>query len=184
MSALEAAASAPRKFLGAVGRVDTALVDSVTLRKFQRVTSAKTNEMSTTPNNNTNSNSKNILNSDVEVKGAIKFSGELTFDGKLEGDISSEGTLNLGENAVVKGTIDVGSVVVRGKITGNIIAKDKIDLKAKTELFGDVRASKLVMEEGVTFVGKTEVNPNKVSATPVANRGEAPKVAPPKAPGL
>jgi cytoskeletal protein CcmA (bactofilin family) len=139
--------------------------------------------MSTIPSNNSSS-SKNILNSDVEVKGAIKFSGELTFDGKLEGDINSDGTLNLGENAVVKGTIDVGSVVVRGKISGNIIAKEKIDLKAKTELFGDVRAAKLVMEEGVTFVGKTEVNPNKVSPTPSSNRGEAPKVATPKAPGL
>ena len=139
--------------------------------------------MSTTPINN-NSGSKNILNSDVEVKGAIKFAGELTFDGKLEGDINSDGTLNLGENAVIKGTIDVGSVVVRGKITGNIIAKDKIDLKAKTELFGDVRAAKLVMEEGVTFVGKTEVNPNKVAPTPPPARGEAPKVSTPRAPGL
>jgi len=67
----------------------------------------------------------------------------------------------------VKGTIDVGSVVVRGKISGNVVAKDKIDIKAKTELFGDVRAAKLVIEEGVTFVGKTEVNPNKVSPSPV-----------------
>lgn len=138
--------------------------------------------MSTT--NNNNSSSKNILNSDVEVKGALKFSGELTFDGKLDGDISSDGTLTLGDNAVIKGTIDVGSVVVRGKITGNIVAKDKIDLKAKTELFGDIRAAKLAMEEGVTFVGKTEVNPNKVSPTPQPTRGEAPKVGSPKAPGL
>jgi cytoskeletal protein CcmA (bactofilin family) len=136
-----------------------------------------------TPTNNTNS--KNVLNTDVEVKGTLKFAGELTFDGKLEGDIHSEGTLTLGDNAVVKGTIDVGSVVVRGKITGNVIAKDKIDLKAKTELFGDVRAAKLVIEEGVTFVGKSEVNPNKVSATPAPARGaETPKVAPAKAPGL
>ncbi len=133
-----------------------------------------------------NNSSKNVLNSDVELKGSLKFAGELTFDGKLDGDINSEGVLNLGDNAVIKGTIDVGSVVVRGKITGNIIAKDKIDLKARTELFGDIRAAKLVIEEGVTFVGKSEVNPNKVSPTapPAATRGEAPKVAPPKAPGL
>src|SRR5512139_3112753 len=117
----------------------------------------------TTPTNN--AGARNILNSDVEVKGSLKFSGELTFDGKLEGDISSEGTLTLGDNAVVKGTIDVGSVVVRGKITGNVIAKEKIDIKAKTELFGDIKAAKLVIEEGVTFVGKSEVNPNKVSPT-------------------
>src|SRR6516162_230474 len=134
------------------------------------------NEMSTTTPSNNNSSSKNILNSDVEVKGALKFSGELTFDGKLEGDINSEGALNLGDNAVVKGTIDVGSVVVRGKITGNVIAKEKIDIKAKTELFGDVKAAKLVIEEGVTFVGKSEVNPNKLSATSAPPRGvEAPK---------
>lgn len=110
--------------------------------------------------------SKNILNSDVEVKGSLRFSGELTFDGKLEGDIASEGTLNLGDNAVVKGTVDVGSIVVRGKINGNITAKEKIDIKAKTELFGDIRAAKLVIEEGVTFVGKSEVNPNKAAPTP------------------
>jgi cytoskeletal protein CcmA (bactofilin family) len=127
--------------------------------------------MSTPPN----PNSKNVLNSDVEVKGTLKFAGEMTFDGKVDGDINSDGTLNLGDNAVVKGTIDVGSVVVRGKITGNVVAKDKIELKAKTELFGDVRAAKLVIEEGVTFVGKTEVNPNKVSPTaPPPSRGPEP----------
>jgi len=111
-------------------------------------------------------NSKNVLNSDVELKGTLRFSGELTFDGKLDGDINSEGSLNLGDNAVVKGNINVNTVVIRGKINGNITAREKIDIKSKTELFGDVRAPKLVIEEGVTFVGKSEVNPNKVSPTP------------------
>ena len=108
---------------------------------------------------------KNILNSEVEIKGNRKFAGELTFEGKLDGEINSEGTLHLGESAVVNGNINVGSVVVRGKITGNVVAKEKIDLKSKAELFGDIRSSKLVIEEGVTFVGKTEVNPNKVAPT-------------------
>jgi cytoskeletal protein CcmA (bactofilin family) len=123
-----------------------------------------------------NNGSKNVLNSDVELKGNLKFSGELTFDGKLEGDINSEGTLNLGDNAVVKGNINVNSVVVRGKINGNITAKDKIDIKTRTELFGDIRSPKLVIEEGVTFVGKTEVNPNKVApaAPPVQPRVNEP----------
>jgi len=127
--------------------------------------------------NTTGNSSKNVLASDVEIKGNIKFTGELAFDGKLDGEINSDGTLNLGENAVINGNIGVNSVVVRGKVTGNITAKDKIDIKAKTELFGDIRASKLVIEEGVTFVGKTEVNPNKSAPTPPAvSRGtEAPK---------
>jgi cytoskeletal protein CcmA (bactofilin family) len=122
--------------------------------------------------NATQSNSKNVLNSDVDIKGTLKFSGELTFDGKLDGDINSEGTLNLGDNAVIKGNINVNSVIVRGKVTGNVVAREKIDIKAKTELFGDIKAPRLAIEEGVTFVGKTDVNPNKVA--PSANGKEAP----------
>jgi cytoskeletal protein CcmA (bactofilin family) len=133
--------------------------------------------MSTVPTStSTSANTvKNVLGPDVELKGTLKFSGELTFDGKIEGDISSEGTLNLGDNAVIKGTVDVGSVIVRGKINGNIVAKEKIDIKAKTELFGDIRTAKLLIEEGVTFVGKSDVNPNKISPTP-SGRPEGPKI--------
>jgi cytoskeletal protein CcmA (bactofilin family) len=124
---------------------------------------------------NTPSTSKNTLASDVEIKGNLKFSGELAFDGKLEGEINTDGVLNLGDSAVVNGNINAQSVVVRGKITGNINAKEKIEIKTKAELFGDIRASKLVVEEGVTFVGKTEVNPNKVAPTAQAPRpGAAP----------
>src|SRR5256714_3066213 len=118
--------------------------------------------------NNTPNSAKNVLSSDVEIKGNLKFSGELTMEGKLEGEINSDGVLQLGETGAVNGNLNVNSVIVRGKINGNVVAKDKIEIKSKAEVFGDIRAAKLVIEEGVTFVGKTEVNPNKVapSATP------------------
>ena len=113
----------------------------------------------------TGTSSKNVLTSDVEIKGNLKFSGELTFEGKLDGEITTDGTLNLGDGAI---------------INGNIIAKEKIDIKGKAELFGDIRSSKLAIEEGVTFVGKTEVNPNKVSPTaPPSRMNEAPKIPEP-----
>ena len=131
--------------------------------------------------NGTPNQPKNVLNSEVEIKGNLKFSGELTFDGKVDGEIQTDGTLHLGDSAIINGNINAQTVVVRGKINGNIVAKDKIEIKAKTELFGDIRASKLAIEEGVTFVGKTEVNPNKVAPTavPPARHTEAPKTPEP-----
>ena len=137
--------------------------------------------MSTTPT----ASSKNVLNSDVELKGTLKFAGELTFDGKLDGDINSDGVLNLGDNAVVKGNLNVNSVVLRGKINGNVTAKERIEIKAGTELFGDIRSAKLAIEEGVTFEGKTEVNPSKVApvAPPQSPGGEAAKPAGQAKPG-
>jgi len=119
--------------------------------------------MNMTPNNS----AKNVLSSDVELKGNLRFAGELTLEGKLEGEVSTDGVLNLGETGVINGNLTVNSVVVRGKINGNVTAKDKIEIKSKAEVFGDIRAAKLVIEEGVTFVGKTEVNPNKVAPTPL-----------------
>src|SRR5882672_7103444 len=131
--------------------------------------------MNTAPNS-----AKNVLTSDVEIKGNLRFSGELTFEGKLEGEIQSDGTLQLGDSAVINGNINVGSCVVRGKVNGNIAAKEKIDIKNKAELFGDVRSSKLAIEEGVTFVGKTEVNPNKIAPTaPPSRMNEAPRIPEP-----
>ena len=131
-------------------------------------------------NMNSNNAGKNVLNSDVEIKGNIKFSGELAFEGKLDGEINTDGILTLGDGAVVNGNINAQSVVVRGKVNGNINAKEKIEIKAKAEVFGDIRATKLAIEEGVTFVGKTEVNPNKVAPTaPPARPVEPPKFSEP-----
>ena len=124
--------------------------------------------------NNTNPG-KNVLSADVEIKGNLKFSGELAFDGKLDGEIQTDGVLNLGDTAVINGNINAQSVVVRGKVTGNINAKEKIEIKTKAELFGDIRAAKLVVEEGVTFVGKTEVNPNKVAPAAPPRAAEPPR---------
>jgi cytoskeletal protein CcmA (bactofilin family) len=125
--------------------------------------------------NNTNNPVKNVLTSDVEIKGNLKFAGELVFEGKLDGEIQTDGVLTLGDSAVINGNINAQSVLVRGKVTGNINAKEKVEIKGKTELFGDIRAAKLVIEEGVTYVGKTEVNPNKVSPSASPRAAEPPK---------
>ena len=125
--------------------------------------------------NTSGSTSKNTLNNDVEIKGNLKFSGELSFDGKLEGEINTDGVLHLGEKGAVTGNISAQSVIVRGKVNGNITAKEKIDIKSKAEVFGDIRSAKLVIEEGVTFVGKTEVNPNKVTPSAAPKPPEAAK---------
>ena len=125
--------------------------------------------------NKVTSGGKNVLGADVEIKGELKFSQEMTLDGKVEGEIRGEGSLTLGEGSVVNGNIETQSAVVKGKINGNIVTRDKLELKAKTELFGDIKAPRLSIEEGVTFVGRVDVNPNKIANTAAGGRIEAPK---------
>jgi cytoskeletal protein CcmA (bactofilin family) len=107
--------------------------------------------------------SKNTLSADVEIKGSIKFTNELIIDGKVEGEIVSSGVLTVGENAEIRGEIKTKSVSVLGKVHGNITVDERCELKARAVLMGDLKAARLIIEEGATFVGKSEVTPNKVA---------------------
>jgi cytoskeletal protein CcmA (bactofilin family) len=105
---------------------------------------------------------KNNLSKDVEVKGSVKFANEFVLDGNLQGEISSvDGILAIGENADVRGEVKSKTVIVKGKVHGNITVQERCELHSHSQLIGDLKAARLVIEEGATFVGKSEVTPNK-----------------------
>jgi cytoskeletal protein CcmA (bactofilin family) len=115
---------------------------------------------------------KDILSSDVEIKGSIKFQKELLIDGKVEGEIHSDGVLTIGENADIRGEIKTKSITVFGKVQGNITVAERCELKAKCTLQGDLKAARLVIEEGATFIGKSEVTSGTIAAKPITARPE------------
>ena len=121
---------------------------------------------------------KDILSSDVEIKGSIKFQKELLIDGKVEGDINSDGILTVGENAEIRGEIKTKSITVYGKVHGNITVAERCELKSKCILQGDLKAARLTIEEGATFIGKSEVTtgalPRPSSARPEVVRSSEP----------
>lgn len=117
---------------------------------------------------------KNVLANDVEIIGTLKFENDLIFDGKLDGEIVSAGALTLGKNAQVKGEVRTKDVTVHGTVNGNIIVTERCELKASSQLNGDLKAMRIVIEEGAIFIGKSEVTPSKPSAN--QSRGTTPAV--------
>ena len=110
---------------------------------------------------------RNMLSSDVEIKGHVRFTNDLVVDGKIEGEIDSDGSLTVGENARVRAEIRTRSVVIYGKVHGNIIVSDRVEIKANAELIGDIKAATLSIEAGAIFVGKSTVGaPSTPTATP------------------
>src|SRR3954454_21967662 len=118
---------------------------------------------------------KDILSSDVEIKGSIKFQKELLIDGKVEGEINSEGVLTIGENADIRGEIKTKSIIVFGKVQGNITVSERCELKSKCTLQGDLKAARLVIEEGATFIGKSEVT-SGMSVTAAKTSSSRPEI--------
>jgi len=120
---------------------------------------------------------KNILSSDVEIKGTLKFSQDLIIDGRIEGEVNSEGDLTVGENAHIQGDINTRSVTVFGKVVGNIRVTDRCELKQNAHLEGDVAAGKLAIEEGAVFMGCSSVGAAKGRPAAAPGRPAASKPA-------
>ena len=124
---------------------------------------------------------RNVLSTDVELKGTVKFTNDLVVDGKIEGEIHSDGNLTVGENARIKAEIKTATVVVYGKVHGNLTATDRVELKSSAEVVGDIKAKTLSIEAGAIFVGKSTVGTPAnlpASSQPAAKAAASPE--PPK----
>jgi cytoskeletal protein CcmA (bactofilin family) len=100
------------------------------------------------------------LTHDCKIKGTIKFNGLIRIDGKVDGKIITDnGELIVGETGTVNATINTKSAIIEGRVEGKITASDKVVLKQKAHLIGDLQAKTLVVEEGVVFTGRCNVKP-------------------------
>jgi cytoskeletal protein CcmA (bactofilin family) len=113
------------------------------------------------------------LASDAEIEGTIKFSDVMRIDGKFDGElITDNGELVVGKTGNVKANVKVRSAVIEGKMDGDIKASDRVELKQKAHLTGNLQAKTLVLEEGVVFVGKCNVNPEGTKIDSQSYKGE------------
>lgn len=93
----------------------------------------------------------------VEFKGKISYSGTVKIDGYLDGEIHTDGVLLVGEEAVITAKVTAGTIVCKGKITGDIVAKECVKLRTPAVMNGSIKTPILSMEDGVLFNGALEM---------------------------
>jgi len=87
------------------------------------------------------------------ISGKLNFAGTVRVDGYVEGEIAAEDTLIVGERAVVTAQISGNNVIIRGKVTGDISARKRVEIRAPGKLFGNIVTPSLVIHDGVIFEG-------------------------------
>jgi cytoskeletal protein CcmA (bactofilin family) len=105
-----------------------------------------------------------FLGKGTEFKGVLSFEGTIRVDGKVDGEVISKDTLIAGDGAFLQGEITVGTIICSGKIVGNVNASQKVHIIAPGIVQGNIKTPKLIIEEGVTFDGKSEMAGEKKSA--------------------
>ncbi|MGH7775080.1 MAG: bactofilin family protein [Candidatus Binatia bacterium] len=87
------------------------------------------------------------------VTGQLTFHGPATINGTVEGEVLCHGVLTIGEEAEVRAKISAEVVVIRGKVEGDVTAKQKVELEAPARLLGNIAAPRLIVAEGVVLDG-------------------------------
>jgi cytoskeletal protein CcmA (bactofilin family) len=106
------------------------------------------------------------LGKNVTVKGQIFAREDLTIDGEVEGTVEcQEHRLTIGPNARVQAGLKAREIIIHGSIQGNVDATDKIDIKKEAKLVGDIKTSRIVIEDGAYFKGSIDIS-KSVSAKP------------------
>jgi cytoskeletal protein CcmA (bactofilin family) len=115
------------------------------------------------------------LGKNVTVKGQIFSREDLTIDGEVEGTVECQDhRLTIGPNGRVHAGLKAREIVIYGSIQGNVEATEKIDIKKEAKLVGDIKTSRIMIEDGAYFKGSIDISKAAVPpARPVSQPGAA-----------
>lgn len=102
-----------------------------------------------------------IIGEGTTLHGDFKLNGLLRIDGTFFGKVRTSGKVLIGKNGQADGEIVAGTVVIGGKVKGEIIATERITLLSTGVLIGNIVTPRLIIEEGVVFDGKCEIVEDK-----------------------
>ncbi len=113
----------------------------------------------------------NFIGNGTSVVGDLVTNSSIRVDGKIKGTLKCEHTLTVGESGEVNGTVEAKNAVIGGKIQGKVIVSEKLVLEAKSRLVGELKAKKLIIDEGAVFDGASDMG---VSAPAEQSKPETP----------
>ena len=108
--------------------------------------------------------STSVIDQGCELEGRLTFVGTLVLNGKFRGEIFSSDTILVGETGQLEAEVQVGVAIVSGQVIGNIIARERVELRGSARIFGDIVTPVMVLEEGVVFDGRCKMKTEELRA--------------------
>jgi cytoskeletal protein CcmA (bactofilin family) len=105
------------------------------------------------------------IGENVTIKGTLSFQRLLRVDGNFEGELQSQGKLIIGPQGSVKAHINLDEAFISGKVEGNICVKNRLVLRGRAEISGNITAGSLSVDEGVVIEGHVKVGKPETPAT-------------------
>jgi cytoskeletal protein CcmA (bactofilin family) len=102
-----------------------------------------------------------VIGAKTTIKGEITGDENIVVEGTVEGTIRVAHDLRIGPGGVVKATVSAQSVVVAGELLGDCHAAQRVQIEASGRMTGNIRAPRVVIVEGATFRGNSDMSPRR-----------------------
>ncbi len=109
-------------------------------------------------NTNIGEDAVTIISTGVLLEGKISSNGNVRIDGQVNGNINAKGNVTVGAQGEIDGEINAQIIMLGGRVSGSVIAGEKVILESTSSLKGDIITKILVIEEGAVFEGTSNMN--------------------------
>src|SRR3954452_3880287 len=93
-----------------------------------------------------------LIGKAIGIKGELHGEEDLVIEGRVDGTIAlKKNHLILERSAVITAHVEVQNITIKGEMNGNTLASDKVEITADARVVGDIKAPRVVMEEGAKF---------------------------------
>jgi cytoskeletal protein CcmA (bactofilin family) len=99
-----------------------------------------------------------IISHAIQVKGSLSGSGDLIVQGRMEGQVSLQAHVTVEENGVIVANVETQELTVNGQMNGNTEATERISISNTALYVGDLKAPRIVLEDGARFRGNIEMD--------------------------
>ncbi len=99
-----------------------------------------------------------VIGSTIVIDGEINGGEDLVILGTVKGKIHLKESLYVEASGTVEADIETQNVEVSGKVTGNISASDKVELKTQCRMTGDIKAPRILIADGAAFKGNVDMD--------------------------
>lgn len=106
-----------------------------------------------------------LLDKGCSFEGKLTFDGTVQINGDFKGEVYSDGVLVIGNEAKIDAKIYVDTLVVFGKVQGEITAKSKIEMHVPAVVVANVNTKGLSIEDGVIFEGQCHMERDTLTKT-------------------
>jgi cytoskeletal protein CcmA (bactofilin family) len=99
-----------------------------------------------------------VIGSSIVIDGEISGEEDLVVQGTVKGRISLKESLIVEGSGVVEADIQTQNVAISGRVTGNIHASEKVELKSECRVVGDIRSPRILIADGASFKGSVDMD--------------------------